>query len=128
MSKPERMIISCEGGCLVPKSPGPPGVVMPRPQRFYNWGLTDEGRPDPQAIDGLDVPFDAWHIGLAVDGTVRVDGPEEAARWVDKMRRDKQLQVEAKLGWDRCPPKKQNQRKRKPKVKEPAGDPPKDND
>jgi hypothetical protein len=117
MYRVERMKISADGSCLVPKAPG--HVWSPKPQRHYNWAVDDNGRPDPQPFYGMEVPCDDWHIGLAVDGAVIVDGPEEAVRIVDQMRRNKRLKQDAKLGWNRCPPskiKKQRKSKQAPKV------------
>jgi hypothetical protein len=112
------MTISADGSCLVPKAPG--GAWTPKPQRFYNWDTDEDGYPDPQKFDALDVPCDDWHLQLAIDGAVSVDGPEKAARMVDKAKRDKQLQAEAKIGWHIKPPSKL------PKAKKTAKQPAKD--
>ena len=115
MSKPQRMLISCSGGVLVPKPPG--RGFFPKDQRFYNFALV-EGRLKPQVISGMEVPCDDWHLSLCYDGTCECDGPEEAVRMVDNVRRDRQLQKEAKAGWHimhpdklKKPPKKTESKK-----------------
>lgn len=110
MNKPEKMLISCEAGHeLVPKKPG---MSQPLHLRFYNWPKDHEKGKPPigEALDRLEVPCDDWHIQLALSGNVEVVGPEEAIRLVDSMKRGRRIQQEAKIGWDRNPPK----RKRKP--------------
>lgn len=91
MSKPQRMLISSDK--LVPKPFR--GAPASRAQRFYNW--SEDGNHPP--LDKFEVPFDEWHLEMAVAGLVTCDGPEDAKRFVDQRRRDKQLETERKCGW-----------------------------
>jgi len=117
MSKPQTMIISCESGLVARR---PSGTWFPLPQRFYNWPADlKPGEPAVGVAFSREVPCDDWHMRLAYSGAVNVEGPEEAIRAVDRYRRDKQLQTEASIGWDRKPSKKQRKQKAAPKADKP---------